>query len=255
MWLRSETRDRRLRSSSSRITVKNKRHVKSQQKFKRSPTEAVGSRRTTHLQLPTAVVGSRCRNPVVGSATIGATTRTLTRSGNRVSPKRTLKAARRILGKSTTLSGPEEAISEDCKENCWQDSNDLTLFDSTVSLKNQYESTNLYSKKSDEIGSPDDCINQFGVISFDSGKPSTITQSQSMEQLKSKCITECDSTTEIGCDHLRCLRRRRLHHHPRHLPRCPPLSSQQATAAAHPYPGRTINQPPVVTCRTLPLRI
>lgn len=89
-------------------------------------------------------------------------------------------------------------LSEDCKENCWQDSNDLTLFDSGVGVKNTYEGTSLYSKKADEIGSPDDCLNQFGVISFDANK--TAATAQSVEPLKSKCVTECDSTTEIDCD-------------------------------------------------------
>lgn len=124
----------------------------------------------------------------------------------RTSPRRSLKGSRRdekvvVMGDGVG----ESSIAEDCKENCWQDSNDLTLFDSGVGVKNSYESSNLYSKKAEgEIGSPNDCLNQFGVISFDAAnKTATATStsiSQPVEPLKSKCVTECDSTTEIDCD-------------------------------------------------------
>lgn len=173
MWLRSETRDRRLRSSSSRVTVKNKKLTKFQQKPKRGPTDVINTRRSSH-------------RPVAAS---------------RTSPRRSLKAAGRMTDKQPALDGEGNAIPEDCKENCWQDNNDLTLFDSGVNLKSQYEGTSLYSRKVDEIGSPDDCLNQFGVISFDANKSAATAISQStVEPLKSKCITECDSTTEIDCD-------------------------------------------------------
>uniref|UniRef100_A0A8D8JD39 CTD small phosphatase-like protein 2 n=1 Tax=Culex pipiens TaxID=7175 RepID=A0A8D8JD39_CULPI len=181
MWLRSETRDRRLRSSSSRVTVKNKKHAKfhpSKPATKRGPLP------------PVTTPGGRSR-PVV-----------------RTSPRRSGGGGRRS-DKSPTVDGVgggvggagENEIPEDCKENCWQDSNDLTLFDSGVGVKSSYEgATSLYARKAtDEIGSPDDCLNQFGVISFDGGSKTSISQ-QPVEPLKSKCVTECDSTTEIDCD-------------------------------------------------------
>uniref|UniRef100_A0A1Q3F585 Putative tfiif-interacting ctd phosphatase n=1 Tax=Culex tarsalis TaxID=7177 RepID=A0A1Q3F585_CULTA len=179
MWLRSETRDRRLRSSSSRVTVKNKKHAK----FHPKPASVKRASGATHHPLPTGVPSGVRHRPVA-----------------RTSPRRSPLKNGRGIDKP-----PEDGVGgeEDCKENCWQDSNDLTLFDSGVGVKSSYEgTTSLYSRKADEIGSPDDCLNQFGVISFDAGSKTAATTSiaQPVEPLKSKCVTECDSTTEIDCD-------------------------------------------------------
>lgn len=204
MWLRSETRDRKLRSSGNRATVRSRAHLKSFHKPKRNPAiDGINTRRNSHIPLPIAV---RCRT-VVSTVGVNSIARTSARSGCRTSPKRVLKEKGRGV-KAPLMNEVEIAIPDDCKENCWQDSNDLTLFDSTLNLKNQYETTNLHSKKVDEIGPPDDCINQFGVITYDSTKQVTATITSSctgsnvplIEPLKTKCITECDSTTEIDCD-------------------------------------------------------
>lgn len=176
------------------MTVKNKKHAK----FHPKPVTKRGC--NTHHPIPTvATVTTSGRSRTVVAAAAA-------RTSPRRSPLKGAAGRRNEKPPDDGVGGGPNAIPEDCKENCWQDSNDLTLFDSGVGVKSSYEgTTSLYSRKADEIGSPDDCLNQFGVISFDVGSktaeaaaPTSI--SLPIEPLKSKCVTECDSTTEIDCD-------------------------------------------------------
>ncbi|GAB0090342.1 CTD small phosphatase-like protein 2 [Sergentomyia squamirostris] len=186
MWLRSERRELRCRRSGSSAirTGSHKFHAtaKRPKTFRQTKTTQRRSVTTTCRRTTT---GMKCN------------------SGTRV------RKGRKSLASSRKLS-------EDCKENCWQDS-EVTLFEAKADrCCNEGTSGGKKPFEGDvDIGSPGDALNRFGPIVLDEkenvGISSTSFEvvpeeqpSQSVtlpplslvESQMVKCISECDSTTD-----------------------------------------------------------
>lgn len=205
MRLRSEKREKRLRKSNdTRLNTYRKVSIKNPAKSNQNNVKKI---------LPTK--NAKCNNNNNSTAIL---------------VKKTEKTERRrSLKKTNTKSVPTE-LTDDCKENCWQE--DLTLFDETLANTSCNNRKNYMNEAN--IGLPEDSLNQFGPIVYDAPAATTTVSSdriisqppcQCFPIVKEndkvnishnpnsavlltdidnvsnvKCISECDSTTELEAE-------------------------------------------------------
>ena len=179
MWLRSDKKDRCLRSSGSRAIV-----VKTPKRLVAGNATNGSSRKKLINDLKKKAASVKPNKSIHHI------------NNNNNHPKRRLRR-KRIINDSTP---------DDCKENCWDENADITMFDQGTGLKDHHSGSmanNVFqNSKTDGIGCVNDAVNQFGIIMYDEKVKKTNSEcscnsSCIQDQQHVKCISECDSTTEF----------------------------------------------------------
>lgn len=157
MWLRSERREKRPRSCSNRQIIPIKTIIKKSQLPKLSKI-INGKNNKNQFTNP--------KPPIVK------------RLGNR-------------SDKKTKIIVPIK-ITDDCKENCWLENNDVTLFDTNSKTPCVADGIKPFEKDID-IGYPSDSLNCFGPIVLDS-----TSSNYSKDAITSSCCG-CEAATTKQC--------------------------------------------------------
>lgn len=204
MWLRSERRERRLRRSRSIILPSIL--------TKKSSSHKINNNNKSYI----STSSNKCNNNNSSSSSSSGS------SNNTTKVKRLInrKVSSPIL--KIVKANKSQKISDDCKENCWIETTDVTLFEEgstrcVVVNEDSNDNTTLQYDKNIDIGYPSDHLNQFGPINVNQDSNSSIISSSccscdaeglssSKHESKSnsniiKCISECDSTTGFDSYH------------------------------------------------------